>query len=260
MLAQLFDLVWTGHVSNDQFTVLRHFKMGKGRLDPKRGSGTGRWYATSPLPRAEADESAVTWVHHLLKSQGSITRDVVNAYAPYLWESMQQVLRRLEELGTLSRGLFVQGVPTLQFMERDTVTAIRKPPSKSIHKDAIIINTADPVNMYGNTVPWPDVTDVNFARKPGHFLLIHHGQWVGWLESYGRKMVFFEEGVVNHLDVQWLVPVFRQLMAYGRLKKLVIHMWNGEKVVQSAAGKSLLAYGAERDRDTLVFWPSVLNG
>jgi ATP-dependent Lhr-like helicase len=258
LLAQLFDLVWEGHVSNDQFSPLRNYSMAKERLHPKLGSGLGRWYATQSLEAAiTAEETAVAWVRQLLYCHGIITKDIVAAYSPLLWEPMLQVLRRLEELGTLTRGLFVKEVDTLQFMEHDVVTEIRKPdPCQESENSLVSVNACDPASIYGNLVPWPDVKGVAFARKPGNYLLFQHGNWTGWLENNAKKVVNLNPHI---LQPEQLLPVFAQLLRNGSMRKIVIDSWNGQKATDTEEGKVLLKHGAERDRDSLVLWLSAMG-
>jgi ATP-dependent Lhr-like helicase len=262
LLPKLFDLVWEGHISNDQLSPLRNYSAAKGKLNPKLGSGLGRWYPVESLGMSTipAEESALAWVKHLLLNHGVITKDVVSHYAPFLWESMLKVLRRLEELGALTRGLFVKGITAMQFMERDVVAAIRQPNPAPSHDEqtdrAIAINAADPADLFGTVVPWPEVSGVQFTRKSGNFLVYHRGMWVCWLENYGRKIVFLKDDYTMNPDM--LIPIFRQMLSYGKSRKIVIESWNGKPAAESAEGRILLQRGAERDRGSVVFWPSTL--
>jgi ATP-dependent Lhr-like helicase len=259
MLAQLFDLVWEGQVSNDQFSPLRNYKMAKEKLHPKLGSGLGRWYATQALETAAtAEETAVAWVRQLLLCHGIITKDIVAAYSPILWEPMLQVLRRLEELGSLTRGLFVKEVETLQFMEHAVVTEIRRPDTNLDNLHGVVtVNSCEPASIYGNLIHWPDVKGAAFARKPGNYLLFHRGDWMGWLENNAKKVVFFKPE--QTIPPEQLLPIFAQLLKNGSMKKIVIETWNGRKAMDTDEGRILLKHGAERDRDSLVLWLSAIG-
>jgi ATP-dependent Lhr-like helicase len=263
LLEQLFDLVWEGHISNDQWSPLRNYSAAKGKLNPKLGSGLGRWYPVESLgvPIVSVEESAVAWVRHLLQNHGIITKDVISQYAPFLWETMVKVLRRLEELGTITRGLFVKGITSMQFMERDVVDMIRQPnelytPAQELDR-VVAVNAADPADLFGTVVPWPEVDGVHFARKQGNFLVYHRGMWVCWLENYGRKIVFLKDEYDKNPEM--LIPIFRQMLSYGKARKIVIESWNGRQAADTAEGQILLSRGAERDRGSLVFWPSTLG-
>ncbi|WP_227013750.1 DEAD/DEAH box helicase [Paenibacillus psychroresistens] len=260
LLNQLFDLVWEGQVSNDQFSPLRNYSMAKEKLHPKLGSGLGRWYVTQSLEvEVTLEETAVAWVRQLLHCHGIITKDIVAAYSPLLWEPLLQVLRRLEELGNLTRGLFVKEIETLQFMEHDVVTQMRRSDSnlENSQNDIVAVNACEPASIYGNLVPWPDVRGAAFARKPGNYLLFQHGNWAGWLENNAKKVVFLKQD--QPIQPELLLPVFTQLLKNGSMKKIVIDTWNGQKAMETEAGKVLLKHGAERDRDSLVLWLSAMG-
>lgn len=261
LLTQLFELVWEGQVSNDQFSPLRNYTMAKEKLHPKLGSGLGRWYATQSLEtKATVEETAVAWTRQLLNCHGIITKDIAAAYSPILWEPLLRVLRRLEELGTLTRGLFVKEVGTLQFMEHDMVTEIRKPDplmDRDSEDSIMSVNACEPINIYGNLLAWPDVKGVSFARKPGNYLLFQNGHWTGWLENNAKKVVFLNPE--HTLKPEKLLPVFVQLLKNGSMKKMVINTWNGQKAIDSEEGRVLLKHGAERDRDSLVLWLSSIG-
>jgi ATP-dependent Lhr-like helicase len=263
LLAQLFDLVWEGHISNDQWSPLRNYSAAKGKLNPKMGSGLGRWYPVESLGSAviPLEESALAWVRHLLQNHGIITKEVVSQYAPFLWDNMLKVLKRLEELGTLTRGLFVQGVQSMQFMERDVIGMLRQQDeAQSTVEDtdrAVAVHAADPADVFGTVVPWPEVDGIHFTRKQGNFLVYHRGMWVCWLENYGRKIVFLRDDYNQNPEL--LLPIFRQMLDYGKSRKIVIDSWNGQQAVDSPEGQLLLKRGAERDRNSIVFWPSTLG-
>jgi ATP-dependent Lhr-like helicase len=233
--------------------------MAKGKLHSKLGSGLGRWYATQSLQaEVKAEESAVAWVRQMLLCHGIVTKDIVAAYSPFVWEPILHVLRRLEELGSITRGLYVKEVNSLQFMEHDVVTEIRRPDTSLENQNEVVtINACEPANIYGNLVPWPDVKGAAFSRKPSNYLMFQHGKWMGWLENNGKKVVFLEP--VQAIQPEQWIPVFGQLLRNGSLKKIVIDTWNGRKVANTEEGQALLKHGAEQDRDSLVLWLSAIK-
>lgn len=159
------------------------------------------------------------------------------------------------------RGLFVQGVQSMQFMERDVIGMLRQQDeAQSTMEDtdrAVAIHAADPADVFGTVVPWPEVGGIHFTRKQGNFLVYHRGMWVCWLENYGRKIVFLRDDYNQNPEL--LLPIFRQMLDYGKSRKIVIDSWNGQQAVDSPEGQLLLKRGAERDRNSIVFWPSTLG-
>ena len=257
LLPRLMELAWRGLAANDQFAPVRNFLLARGKLHPKLGSGHGRWYAVEPPERsAPLDQTrALAWAKQLLRAFGGVTGAIANAYAPFGWDAALPLFKQLEEWGVAARGLFVEGVPALQFMEPDTIAALRgwereaEPPA-----GAVLVSAVDPAVPYGVAVPWPDAPGASFARKSGNYLVFVDGAWTYWLESNGKHIVRIGEG---DADGAALLPVLKQLLRRGGLKRIRVETWNGRRAADAAL--PLLERGAERDRDGLVLWPSQLG-
>ncbi|TLS51375.1 DEAD/DEAH box helicase [Paenibacillus antri] len=264
LLPKLVELVWEGRVANDQFAPIRNFLLAKGGLHPKLGSGHGRWYAVEPPSRGpnEEQERAVAWAKQLLLAFGGVTSAIVNAYAPFGWDAALPLFKQLEEWGVVARGLFVEGVTTLQFMERETISALRgwetPPPAEASPTGGVaLVSAADPAVPYGVAAPWPDVPGADFARKPGNYLVFADGVWRYWLESNGKHIVRMTESAD---EAATLFPALRQLLRRGGLKRIRIETWNGRRAADAEdAVRPLLERGADRDGGSLVLWPSSLG-
>lgn len=277
LLPKLVELVWEGRVANDQFAPIRNFLLAKGSLHPKLGSGHGRWYAVEPPEDGErlAQERAVAWMKHLLRTFGAVTSGIVNAYAPFGWDAALPLLKQLEEWGWATRGLFIEGVPTLQFMERETIPALRGwersdgPPERRI----AVVAATDPVVPYGVALSWPDAPVADFARKPGNALVFVDGVLTYWIEAHGKRVARIGEAERSGKgseapdgppeqdveEAELLLAVFRRLLRQNGLKRIRIETWNGRKAAETEAAAPLLERGAERDRGALVLWPSTLG-
>ncbi|HZG78395.1 MAG TPA: DEAD/DEAH box helicase, partial [Paenibacillus sp.] len=261
LLPKLVELVWEGRVANDQFAPIRNFLLAKGKLHPKLGSGHGRWYAVEPPtrePQAE-QERAVAWSKQLLRAFGGVTGSLVNAYAPFGWDAAQPLFRQLEEWGVVSRGLFVAGVPTLQFMEREAVSALRgwERDASGSAAGALLVGATDPAVPYGVAVPWPDAPGADFARKAGNFLVFAQGEWAYWIESNGKHIVRVADN--GDEDGAVLLGALKQLLRRGGLKRIRIETWNGSRAADVDGVRVLLDRGADRDGGALVLWPSSLG-
>ncbi len=136
-LSALMELVWEGHVSNDQFAPLRLQGTRRGGDFTRSGSGQGRWFVlrTSDAPEVFDDSaSASEWAAHLLRQFGIVSREVA-ASAPYSWDTLQAVYRQLEEWGHAVRGFFIEGAETLQWMSKETAEQLgRHRPQVSIQQ------------------------------------------------------------------------------------------------------------------------------
>ena len=260
LLPKLMELVWEGRVANDQFAPIRNFLLARGKLHPKLGSGHGRWYAVEPQPAEEGriQECAVAWMKQLLHSFGAVTKDIVNSYAPFGWDAALPLLKQLEDWGMVTRGLFIRDVPSLQFMERETLSSLRGWRQEDTTADAVLVSAADPAVPYGTALPWPDAPGASFSRKSGNYLLYVGGVWTYWIESNGKHIVRVTPPEAdNSDDSAVLLPAFRELLRRNHLKRIRIDTWNGRKAAD-ANPASLIARGAEQDRGSLVLWPSNL--
>jgi ATP-dependent Lhr-like helicase len=287
VLADLLDLVRDGHVSNDQFAPLRVMLAAKparaaGRPSsgtgsaaasrglPRAGSGQGRWYALADLLR-DADErpegtapeaSVMAWARHLLEGFGALARDAAEHWSPFGWDAMLPVLRELEDMGVVTRGPFVRGVETMQYVLRERIGELRRPPAVTGGDETVVLAASDPANPFGLLAPWPDRPGAAFARKSGHFLVLRGGDWLLWIESYGRNVVTMRppDDIPPEALADALRRAFRGIMRMTGRSRIRIAALNGAPVPDSPEAESLLrAVGAERDGRAMTVWLSALG-
>jgi ATP-dependent Lhr-like helicase len=152
LVAALWDLVWSGHVSNDTLAPLRTLVAGgrgahRARRTPPRsrygrprpaGGGraplpsrtgpptaAGRW---SLLPEVETDPTrrAATLAEVLLDRHGVVVRGAAQAErAPGGFAAVYRVLATFEESGRCRRGYFVEGLGAAQFAQPGAVDRLR---------------------------------------------------------------------------------------------------------------------------------------
>ncbi|WP_246042202.1 DEAD/DEAH box helicase [Cohnella pontilimi] len=279
LLPSLLDLVWEGHVSNDQFAPLRMSTRIKGKDGfLKAGSGLGRWYWTGSLLGGDApadsggetpqgadpqDQPAVRWVHHLLETYGLVTKDIVAQTSPYPWDTLIPVLRKLEEWGAVTRGMFIRDLHVLQFTTREMAETIRKPVPGGAPSGITLLSSVDPANPYGMIVDWPAAEGASFSRKPGNYMVLQGDRWLYWVENNGKRIYAMSGSGGDSPDrreqERVLKTAFSLLLKHRGLSKISVEQWNGRKIRDSQAADVLLALGAERDRDSLVLWPSQLR-
>ncbi|WP_236013504.1 DEAD/DEAH box helicase [Paenibacillus glycanilyticus] len=274
VLTALLELAWEGHASNDQFAPLRLLTLKKGKDWAKTGSGLGRWYWTGSLAEAfedagnsghtspDADPPEMYWIRHLLDTYGIVTKELAASVTPYSWDRLQPVLRKLEEWGTLTRGLFIDGAITMQFTTPEIAELIRKPfPSGTSAKESLtLLSAVDPANPFGLLMEWPGGYDCSFARKPGHFLVLRGDQWLYWMENNGKRIHTMEPlESANQPSTEELKRMFMTLLRRQHLSKIVVERWNGDTVALTDEGKLLKEIGAESDQKSLVLWQSQLK-
>ncbi|MFE5317937.1 DEAD/DEAH box helicase [Paenibacillus sp. NPDC056579] len=277
LTARLLELSWRGLVSNDQFAPLRLNGGAKKAKTAGSGkgfqSGLGRWYALRSLGEDYDRQAALAaWIKHLVGVYGLLTKEIVAQHLPWSWDDVYASLKQLEMWGLLTRGLWVEGIKTLQFSTKDQVEQLRMPEwNGDLH--TVLLPSTDPSNPFGLTVGWPDADGISFSRKKGNDLVLRGGRWVLWVENNGKRMYTMDPGfsVAGRANEDKTLPLspdeMEQLLRavaieYLRIpgiRKIVIDKWNGQPVLKTEAANLLLKLGAETDRDSLVIWPSALR-
>ena len=201
-LETLWDLVWTGWVTNDTFAPVRAFVARRqGRARAKRPlSGrfpthaSGRWSLTTRLISGEVDETArhAAWANLLLDRHGVVTRQTVLAEGfGGGFAALYPVYRHLEETGQIRRGYFVEGLGGSQFALPGAVDRLRNQTDDTIHTLA----AADPANPYGGILRWPEAEETRLARDAGAYVIIAGGELVGYLDKARRRLTIFDAGL-----------------------------------------------------------------
>ncbi len=253
----LWDLAWSGEVTNDAFAPLRAPRLRAGpsqesrgrRFARRRGGGSavqGRWSLLEPLfagapaagPRLRAQAEL------MLERYGIVTRETVLAEGvPGGFSTLYAELGNLELLGTARRGYFVEGLGGAQFALPGAVERLRSLPSDSgAYK---LLATTDPANPYGSALPWPKREGGRRpARAPGAHVLLRDGEPVLYVERGGRGILRLAD-----LDEAALGAAMQALagaVAEGRLPKLGVEKLDGEPVIGSGHEDALLGAGFSR--------------
>jgi ATP-dependent helicase Lhr and Lhr-like helicase len=251
-LPALWDLVWSGEVTNDAWTPLRaarRFGMPKEERRPRRFSRrrvqgptatAGRWSRTERLFAGAPDRRALAEL--LLERQGIVTRDGVRAEGiPGGYGAVYAELRALETLGLCRRGYFVEGLGGAQFALGGAVERLRELRDRQEDGDALVLASADPAQPYGAALPWPKRADGRAARVAGAYVVSLGGEPVLYVERGGRSLVPLREP-----DDDWLRPALAALVAHvrkGGAKRLAIERFDGEPIVDTDAMQLLVEAG-----------------
>ena len=174
----LWDLVWSGLITNDTLHPLRAYVRSEdkraARRHDRRSAGAraqpfrsrrlvprtaeGRW---SMLDTRKASRSATTeWsaalAQQLLTRHGVVTRETAAAESiPGGFSAVYDVLKALEEAGRIRRGYFIGGLGGAQFAlpaAVDLLRSFRDVPEEPRH---VVLAATDPANPYGAIVKWP---------------------------------------------------------------------------------------------------------
>ncbi|MCV2396148.1 ATP-dependent helicase [Actinotalea sp. M2MS4P-6] len=256
----LWDLVWSGEVSNDGVAVLRARLGGRGtthkvraaaprgralrsglslRAGPRAGApradGAGRW---STLPARETDPTAVAraTAAQLLDRHGVLTRAVAAAErVAGRFTDVYRVLAGLEETGTVRRGYFVEHLGGSQFALPGAVDELR---AERPDGHAVVLAATDPANPFGAALPWPaGSTGHRPGRTAGALVVVVDGDLAFYLERGGRTVLSFpgdrdETAAAAHLAAG--SAALADLVRTGRLGRVTLRRLDGAEVLDRA--------------------------
>jgi ATP-dependent helicase Lhr and Lhr-like helicase len=194
----LWQLVWTGKITNDTFFPLRDLLRPS---DPKQdrehrreiaqgppgspeylrqlrsrksigGPAHGRW---SLVASHQSQPIGVTqWsaniAQQLLTRHGIVMRETAIAEdIPRGYNTIYPVLKTLEESGIIRRGMFVAGMGAAQFAATSAVDMLRSLRTEPPKPETIFLAASDPANLYGTLLPWPrGENGENESNQPTH--------------------------------------------------------------------------------------------
>jgi len=255
MLDALWDLVWSGEVTNDTFSPLR--LLGPQARRPARRPrlprltqprATGRWSLVADLigSGANATERVHAEAGVLLQRHGVLTREaVVGEGWPGGFAALYPVLRAMEESGRIRRGYFVEGLGGSQFALPGAVDRLRS--LRDSGGGVIAMAATDPSNAYGTVLPWPQ-SDGRMARAAGAYCVIDDGRLVLYLERGGRSLL--SNGDVQPVHLQALIAIATNA---GRME---LQKVDGVAVMESPMKSALREAGFSQTHRSLVAYGS----
>jgi ATP-dependent Lhr-like helicase len=273
LVAALWDLVWSGHVTNDTLAPLRTLigsgrtshpsrraaprgRYGRGRpaMPSRTGPPTaaGRW---SLLPERDPDPTrrAHALAETLLDRHGVVTRGAVGAErAPGGFAAVYRVLTAFEESGRCRRGYFVEGLGAAQFAMPGAVDRMRALQSAAERRadreaagPALVLAATDPANPYGAALPWPErpgevASGHKPGRKAGALVVLVDGDLVLYVERGGKSLLTWAEDPGR---LQPAVDALALAVREGSLGRLAVERADGEGILTSPLGHALEAAG-----------------
>lgn len=257
--AALWELVWSGRVSNDTLAPLRTLTR-SGRpahrtrqAPPRPGrvarSGppetAGRW-ALLPAIDSDPTRRAHATAERLLDRHGVVTRGaVVSERVPGGFAAVYRVLSAFEDSGRCRRGYFVEGLGAAQFGTSGAIDRLRTFSSVPEHDKpvAIALAATDPANPYGAALPWPTAADAETGHRPGRkagaIVVLVDGVLALYVERGGRTLLTWSD------DPELLGPAAEALSTAVRRGTL------GRLTVEKADGARLLGSGPSALRAAL---------
>jgi ATP-dependent Lhr-like helicase len=211
----LFDLVWSGHITNDSVTPLRAGLGGVKKVRAPRPRYarashrvrlpvpaavapvvSGRWSALPPRS-ADSTRNAAAVAQALLDRHGVLTREAVAAErVAGGWAAAYRVLRAFDETGRAQRAYVVEGLGGSQFAVPGAIDALRDVSGRLAmpHEPVVTLLAAtDPANPYGAALTWPESAAGGHrpGRKAGALVVLVDGELVLYVEKGGRTLLTF---------------------------------------------------------------------
>ncbi|MCR2763175.1 ATP-dependent helicase [Microbacterium sp. zg.B48] len=259
----LWNLTWSGRVTNDTFAPIRMLigggsqahrtarKAPRARLyrgatiprtsTPPRPPAIGGRWSLLPGPEPEPTLRATAAASLLLDRYGVVTRGSVQAEGlPGGFAQAYRVLAGFEQAGHCRRGYVIEKLGAAQFAASATVDRLREfaglqdpPPLR-----AVTLAATDPANPYGAALAWPALEGISHrpGRKAGGLVAIVDGALVLYLERGGKTALAFTD------DEAVLAAATRDLAATARgrrLATLTIEQVNGAFVYGTPVGRAL---------------------
>jgi ATP-dependent Lhr-like helicase len=275
--SSIWDLVWSGWLTNDTLAPIRSRLTGGGRVPqtrrgrpprarygryaglPAPGSGAtrpapfamaGRWSAT-PARESEPIERVSAAATLLLDRYGVVTRGCLTAERiEGGFATVYPLYKINEESGRIRRGYFVDGLGAAQFALPGAVDRLRahaRPDDLRDSSPALVLSANDPANPYGAAIAWPLAPAPEPgrrghqpARKAGALVVLVDGRCVIYVERGGRTLLSFSD------DPEVLQPAADALalaVRDGALGRLQVERADGAPVVSSPLGAALEAAG-----------------
>jgi ATP-dependent helicase Lhr and Lhr-like helicase len=216
----IWELVWSGLITNDTMHPLRGFQrpaddrkaraigadgppgspefLRRFRSRTSAGSPShGRWSLVSA--RRDASVSATQWsastAQQLLTRYGIVMRETAVAEnIPGGYATMYPALRTMEESGWIRRGMFIAGMGAAQFAMTSAVDRLRSLRSTQEEPEAVHLAAGDPANVYGAFLSWPRAADDEahgMARASGASVVLIDGNLAAFLRRRNPSLRVF---------------------------------------------------------------------
>ncbi|MFJ2824073.1 ATP-dependent helicase [Streptomyces toxytricini] len=269
MADALWDLAWSGRLTNDTLAPLRAV-LGSGRTAgatahrarrtvPRGRYGSvgaaqavrqgpptvsGRW-SLLPEPAPDPTHRAHALARTLLDRHGVVTRGAVAAEGVEGgFSAVYRVLSAFEDSGQARRGYVVEGLGAAQFAMDGAVDRLRSAERNPPPLAAVVLAAADPANAYGAALPWPEPpagASHKPGRKAGSLVVLVDGELVLYLERGGKTLLAWPEGGDPRLAAA--AAALAEASRAGTLPALTVERINAAPALTSPLGGVLEAAG-----------------
>jgi ATP-dependent Lhr-like helicase len=265
VLDALWQLVWSGEVTNDTFAPLRSLQRGdarrhshsrrgrrafRSRRQPKPPGSEGRWSllnrSDDALPSATQRQAALA--AQLVQRYGILTREMVSGEGVVGgFAGLYPILKEMEQVGKVRRGYFVAGLGAAQFAALgadDCLRDHRRSPEDT-GSEAVVLAACDPANPSGVALPWPQTEQASLRpqRVAGARVILNDGALIGYLGRTGQQLLTFlsDSEPEASADRDGLVKALTDLAVAGQ--PVFITRIDGQSPGESGLADALLSAG-----------------
>jgi ATP-dependent Lhr-like helicase len=249
----LWDLVWAGVITNDTFAPLRSLSAPASRRVSAHASFGGRWSlveSLGPAPtgtaRMHAQATALLERWGIASRQAARADELAGGFA-----AVSDVLRAMEDAGTVRRGYFVESLEGAQYAWPGAIDRLREAPRGQAAR-VDVVSAVDPANAWGSVLPWPDLRDGDArpARRVGATAILVDGALAVWLEPKGKRIA--TTALPDETIELALAVGLPKVAARARRRELLVEAIDGEAASASRWHRPLVAAGARMDYRGLV--------
>jgi ATP-dependent Lhr-like helicase len=266
----LWQLVRGGAVSNDRFDAIRKGRhssppqrtatsarsLMRGRLRPP-AVPEGRW-ALVPWGQPDMARRALFAATLLLRRYGVVARELA-LMDPWMlpWRVLYEVLTRMEMLGELRRGYFVEGLSGAQFALSEAAQLLQDAAlPATAQAPALLVHCLDPANLYGSGAPFDipllDGGTRTLLRRPGNWLILRAGRPVLIVEQHGKRLTALASA--SEEDLTQAVACLPAIVARQGQHKLTVMEWNAQPVAGTPGREFLQGVGFVRDYQAMTLY------
>jgi ATP-dependent helicase Lhr and Lhr-like helicase len=264
----LWNLVRRGWVSNDRFDAVRKGRppaapqpansrsVARGRLRPP-SMAEGRW-SLVPWGQPDMARRALFATHLLLRRYGVVARELA-LMDPWMlpWRVLYEVLTRMEMLGEVRRGFFVEGLSGAQFALPEAARQLQEAALPSTAAAPVfLLHSADPANLYGSgaplDIPLLDGGTRPLLRRPGNWIVVRAGRPVLIIEQHGKRLTALASASAE--DLAQAVACLPAIAGRAGQHKLTVAEWNAQPVATTAGRELLETVGFVRDYQAMTLY------
>jgi ATP-dependent Lhr-like helicase len=264
-LEALWDMVWSGEVTNDTIEPLRSRIRAAGGETSRRSrvraqserrmtrvgppGSEGRWsLRASRAPRADVTTNRAALARALLERYGIVTRETAHGESiEGGFGAVYEILKAMEEAGRVRRGYFVEGRGGAQFAVPGADDRLRAMRDASDDARTLVLAATDPANAYGASLPWPES---NVAARPqraaGALVVLRNGALLAWVGRSEQSLLTFlptEEGARTDAT-RALARALGDLVVHGHGRRaLLVTEIDGEDASKSALAEHFVGAG-----------------